>query len=122
MLINLSNHPFEKWDNAHQQAAFRAFGIVEDFPFPEVDPMATTEEIEELAKQYLAKCQEKLRTSDGKPDTIHISGEPCFLFQFITLAKALGIACVCSTTLRLVTNNGNTKTSVFQFVKFRNYF
>lgn len=121
MLINLSNHPFEKWDDGHQQAAFREFGIVEDFPFPEVDPMATTDEIEVLASSYLVECREKLKTSDGKPDAIHISGEPCFLFQFVTLAKAQGISCVCSTTRRLVTNNGNIKTSVFQFVQFRNY-
>lgn len=121
MLINLSNHPFEKWDDGHQQAAFREFGIVEDFPFPEVDPMATTDEVEELAKSYLVECMEKLKTSDGMPDAIHISGEPCFLFKLVTLAKAQGITCFCSTTRRLVINVGNTKNSVFKFVKFRKY-
>ena len=121
MLINLSNHPFEKWDVGHKQAAFREFGIVEDFPFPEVDPMATSEEVERLAKSYLFECREKLKTSDGLPDAIHISGEPCFLFKFVTLAKAQGVTCVCSTTRRLVTTDGNTKTSIFQFVQFRKY-
>ena len=121
MLINLSNHPVEKWNDKHKQAAFREFGIVEDFPFPEIDPNATTEEVLQLALEYLRACMLKLETTDGKPDAIHISGEPCFLFQFVTLAKAQGISCVCSTTQRLVTNNGNTKTSVFHFIKFRNY-
>lgn len=121
MLINLSNHPFEKWDNAHQQAAINEFGVVEDFSFPDVDPMATTEEIKKIASAYFDECMEMLKTSYGKSDAIHISGEPCFLFQFVTRAKAQGIPCVCSTTRRLVTNNGNTKTSVFQFVQFRKY-
>ena len=119
MLINLTNHPFKKWDNEHQQAAFREFGIVEDFPFPDVNPNATTNEVIQLTVGYLQSCISKLETTDGKPDAIHISGEPCFVFQFVTLAKARGITCVCSTTRRVVSNRGNTKTSTFQFVKFR---
>jgi hypothetical protein len=121
MLINLSNHPFEKWDEVHKQAAFKQYGIVEDFPFPDVDPNATTGEVAKLAAGFVAECVTKLQTTDGNPDAVHISGEPCFLFQFVTLAKAQGISCACSTTRRLVTNNGNIKTSVFQFVQFRKY-
>ncbi len=121
MLINLSNHPFGKWDELHKLAAFKQFGIVEDYAFPDVNPNATTAEVAELAEGYVTECVTKLQTTDGKPDAIHISGEPCFLFQFVTLAKAQGITCVCSTTRRLVTNNGNIKTSVFLFVQFRNY-
>jgi hypothetical protein len=122
MLINLSNHPFEKWDEKHQQAAFREFGIVEDFDFPEVNPNADTDEVTRLAAEYLLACITKLETTDGKKDAIHISGEPCFLFQFVTLAKAQGISCVCSTTPRLVTNEGNTKISNFHFYQFRKYY
>lgn len=121
MLINLSNHPFEKWEEKHQQAAFRQFGIVEDFDFPDVDPNADTDAVVQLAAEYLSACITKLETTDGKKDAVHISGEPCFLFQFVTLSKAHGIPCVCSTTHRMVTNNGNIKTTVFNFVKFRNY-
>lgn len=121
MLINLSNHPFEKWDNQHQQAAFCEFGIVEDFQFPNIAPDATTSEIIQLTVEYVQSCISKLKTTDGKPDAIHISGEPCFVFHFVTQAKAQGITCVCSTTKRVVSNQGNTKTSTFQFVKFRNY-
>lgn len=122
MLINLSNHPFEKWDENHKLAAFQEFGIVEDFAFPNVDPCASTEEVAKLAARYMEECIKKIETSDGKPDAIHISGEPCFLFQFVTLAKAQKIPCVCSTTRRVVNNKGNIKTSIFQFVQFRNYF
>jgi hypothetical protein len=121
MLINLSNHPFEKWDDAHKQAAFSHYGIVEDFAFPEVNPNADTDEVTRLAAEYLSACITKLETTDGKKDAIHISGEPCFLFQFVTLAKAQGILCVSSTTRRLVTSEGKIKTSVFQFVNFRKY-
>ena len=122
MLINLSNHPFEKWEEKHQQAAFRQFGIVEDLVFPDVDPNADTDAISQLATEYLSVCLTKLETTDGNKDAIHISGEPCFLFQFVTLAKAHGILCVCSTTQRLVTNNGNIKTTIFKFNQFRTYF
>lgn len=38
MLINLSNHPYEKWDETQKQAAIEAFGRVEDYPFPPIDP------------------------------------------------------------------------------------
>lgn len=122
MLINLSNHPFEKWEEKHQQAAFKQFGIVEDLAFPDVDPNADADAISQLAAEYLSACITKLETTYGNKDAIHISGEPCFLFQFVTLVKAHGIPCVCSTTHRLVTNVGNIKTTVFKFVQFRKYF
>jgi hypothetical protein len=122
MLINLSNHPFEKWDNAQKEAAILAFGIVVDLPFPEVDPMMDTAKVDELATDYLLQCVAKLGVSKDKTNAVHISGEPCFLFRFVTLAKSHGIPCVCSTTRRLVTNEGNIKTSIFQFVQFRKYF
>lgn len=123
MLINLSNHPYEKWDNVQKEAAILVYGIVVDLPFPEVDPMADTAKVDELATDYFLQCEAKLRASKDKNkiNAVHISGEPCFLFRFVTLAKSQGITCVCSTTRRLVTNDGNIKTSIFQFLQFRKY-
>ncbi len=121
MLINLTNHPFEEWAETQKHAAIDQYGIVEDLAFPDVDPSATKEYVSILASEYFSECLMKLETTDGKTDAIHISGEPCFLFQFVTLAKEKGIPCICSTTYRLVTNDGNIKTSNFKFVQFRKY-
>ncbi|OJX90105.1 MAG: hypothetical protein BGP01_00385 [Paludibacter sp. 47-17] len=121
MLINLSNHPYEKWDEKQKNTALNQFNSVVDIPFPEIDPMADTEEVASLATEYLLRCKVKLAASKDKSNALHISGEPCFLYQFVALAKEQQIDCVCSTTLRLVTNEGNIKTSIFQFVQFRNY-
>lgn len=121
MLINLSNHPFDKWDEKQKQIALDQFGAVEDMTFPEIDPMADTEKVASLASEYLFRCKAKLTESKNEGNAVHISGEPCFMFLFVTLAKKHNIPCVCSTTQRLVTNNGNIKTSIFEFVRFRKY-
>ncbi len=121
MLINLSNHPFIDWEMEHQKTAKVLYGHVEDIPFPDVDPKADTSSIALLAAKYVKRCKVKFGDSLHPNDAVHISGEPCFLFHFVRLAKDQRISCVCSTTQRLVTNNGNIKTSVFQFVQFRNY-
>lgn len=122
MLINLSNHPYEKWDEKQKYAALNQFGSVVDIPFPEIDPAADTEEVTSLVSEYLLQCKAKLAELIGTSNAVHISGEPCFLYQFVALAKEHQINCVCSTTLRLVRNEGNIKTSVFQFVQFRKYY
>ena len=121
MLINLSNHPYEKWDEKQKNAALNQFGAVEDMPFPEIDPVADTEDVALLATEYLLRCKAKLAESKERNNAIHISGEPCFLYWFVALSKEHQITCVCSTTLRSVTNQGNIKTSIFQFVQFRKY-
>lgn len=121
MLINLSNHPYETWDEKQKQTAITEFGNVNDLIFPDVDPLANTDDIVRLAAKYYDECKYKLENSSDKINSVHISGESCFLFQFVTIAKAQGVHCICSTTRRLVINKGNKKTSIFQFVKFRNY-
>ena len=121
MLLNLSNHPFDNWYEKQKSTALERFSSVEDIAFPEIDPMAETGDVASLASEYLLQCKVKFADSEDVNNAVHISGEPCFLFQFVTLAKAQTITCVCSTTLRLVTNEGNVKTSFFQFIQFRNY-
>jgi len=121
MLINLSNHPFEDWDKKQKEVALSKYGRVEDLPFPEVDPAADTQTIAQLADHYLTSCIGKFGKAVQTTNAIHISGEPCLLFHFVTIAKAKGINCICSTTKRMVSNQGNTKTMVFNFVNFRNY-
>ena len=122
MLINLSNHAFDTWDSGQQQTAHENFGEVVDLTFPEVNPHAKTGEVAALAKNYLNQCITILAGIDGKKNAVHITGEHCFVFLFVTLAKAENIMCVCSTTPRIVTSHKSTKTSVFYFEKLRSYF
>jgi hypothetical protein len=121
MLINLSNHPFDEWCETQRMIATSFYGITEDIIFPEIEPNLITEEVKNLSAHYLEECIKILRFSMDSINAVHISGEQCFVFHFVTLAKAQGINCVCSTTRRLVENEGNMKTSFFQFVQFRNY-
>lgn len=121
MLINLSNHPFEDWDKKQKEVALSKYGAVEDLPFPEVDPAADTQSVAQLAAQYLTMSVVKFGKLVQTTDAVHISGEPCFLYHFVNLSKDHGITCICSTTHRLVSNEGNIKTTFFQFVQFRKY-
>lgn len=119
MLINLSNHPSEKWSKEQTDAANSQFGEILDMPFPQVNPEADENEIAVLADQYV----EKIRTfAIERPVTVHIMGEMTLTFAIIGRLKSLDIPCVASTTQRLVKEMGDGhKDVVFQFVRFRNY-
>ena len=122
MLINLTNHPHEKWGVKQKEIALSQFGSVENLSFPEIDPLINIEVVSSIADQYLSICITKLAATNDQSNAVHISGEPCFLFQFVSKAKANKLPCICSTTRRIVTNDNNIKTSIFQFEQFRSYF
>ena len=48
MFLNFSNHASENWGE-EQSAAAGKYGKIVDFPFPQVDSKASTEEIKKLA-------------------------------------------------------------------------
>ena len=121
MLINLSNHPFENWETAQKETALKLYCSVVDIPFPDVDPAINTEAVVRLCTEYLSKCISIFGKLFQPMDAIHITGEHCFVFQFVTIAKAQGLPCVCATTNRFVTYKDNIKVPGFQFVQFRNY-
>ncbi|MFH0988540.1 MAG: CRISPR-associated protein [bacterium] len=124
MLLNLSNHPLDKWSAEQREAAEQQFGAVEDMPFPQLDPGASLEAINAVVDDYLTKCTERLKTAKtDAANAIHLMGEYTFSYQFLKKMEALGIPCVASTTERIVTNNPDgSKTTVFKFVQFRPYF
>lgn len=118
MLLNLSNHPSDKWPE-NQKTAAAQFGKIFDIPFPNIPPDASSEEVNALAKNYLAKIQ--ALASEGKI-TIHLMGELTFCFALVKLLKQEGITCIASTTERIsVAAEDGTKTSQFRFVQFRSY-
>lgn len=117
MFINFSNHPSKNWSQKQLEAA-RAYGEVEDSPFPVVAPEMTSAEVNKLADEYA----DMLLKLYGPSATIHVMGEMTFTFMVVEKLKAMGVKCVASTTERKTTyNSDGTKLSEFSFVKFREY-
>lgn len=119
MLINLSNHPSEKWSESQINAAQSQFGEIIDLPFPQIEPDATKEDVLKIARDYLNRvCQ------TGLPETtaIHIMGEMTLTYQLVSLLKDARYRCYASTTIREVyEQEPGKKMVIFQFVNFREY-
>ena len=118
MLLNLSNHPSNKWAQEQLDAAQIQYGGVVDMPFPQINPEATTREVEELAKAYARK----IILHTPSVSTVHLMGEMTFIVALIQLLQAEGIPVVCSTTERMVLEEKEgKKTLQFVFCQFRKY-
>lgn len=119
MLINLSNHPSDKWSEAQTAAANEQFGEIVDLPFPQIEPDVTKADIAHIAQDYLTRVQQI-----GLPNNtaIHIMGEMTLIYQLVGMLKDAGYRCYASTTVREVyEQEPGKKTVIFQFVKFREY-
>lgn len=124
MLLNLSNHLLQKWSREQREAAEREFGSIVDIPFPQLDPSGSLEDIQQIVDQYVQKCLEFFRQSANREvNAVHLMGEFTFTYQFLKEMERRGIACVASTTERIVAENPDgSKTTVFKFVQFRPYY
>lgn len=118
MLINLTNHPSSRWSEVQVVEARERYGSIVDCEFPNVSPQIDNGGVHKLAVSVLRGITEQY----GKNITIHIMGEMTFVYDFVSMAKGLGIECVASTTERIVVENADgTKTSSFKFIRFRSY-
>lgn len=115
MLLNLSNHPSDRWPDDQQQTAKEQFGPVEDLPFPAIDPAMSTEDLQVLVQEYFNKIQSLT------PTAVHLMGEMTFTFALVQKLKAAGIPCVASTSHRKVEERDGKKIVQFEFVQFRPY-
>lgn len=124
-LINLSNHPFSKWQANQLQLANELYGAIIDIPFPHINPSASTKEVRLLAQTYADQCITQLEASpskNGKKEAVHIAGEATFVYACVGILKDNGIVCVASTTKRMVSLQTNEKKTIhFEFVMFRAY-
>jgi len=128
MLINLSNHPAYKIENeekiyiwdGEQLNAISQYGEIVNLPFPNIPPDYTTEQVFDLATEYMNKCVTLIQSSNDE-SAIHITGEMTFCFVLIQLLLKEGYTCIASTTERIVEEKDGVKKSVFKFVRFRNY-
>jgi hypothetical protein len=117
MLINLSNHPSINWSEKQKKSAIDQYGEIIDLPFPNIDPHATTQEVEHIAISYLKKCEELLEW-DYFGNAIHLAGEPTFVVAFARICVLINL--ICSTTERIVKDLEDGKKEVsFNFVQFR---
>lgn len=126
MFINYSNHPTEKWSDVQKRAALAMTknGQLIDLPFPQIDPEWDWDDLLALA------AQETKRLMDAIGDTpiwncwLHIMGEQSFCAALMdNLCYRFGaqsVRFVVSTTKRIVVDNlDGTKSSRFEFVRFR---
>jgi hypothetical protein len=125
MLINLSNHPSSNWSEEQLLAAEDEFSSIVDLPFPQIDPNATAEQVQTLAKQYFEKVR-KLFANSGivslTTSAVHLMGELTFCHTLVNLLLHKNYRCVASTTERTVIEEKDGKKTVqFRFVQFRDY-
>lgn len=118
LLINLSNHPSSSW-TAEQLTAAKAFGELIDMPFPQVAPDATADDIKTLAEAQVAAIMKQAETHTV---TVHVMGEMSLIYRIVRMLSERGIRCVCSTSYRVVKDQGDGRRLVeFNFNSFRDY-
>ena len=117
VFLNISNHPSTKWSEEQLKAA-KKYGEIVDIQFPNVPTDEDAVTIHNLANM---SAKNILRLYKDDLVTIHIMGEMTFTYAFVCIMKAHGIPCFASTTERVATEKDGVKTSVFQFVQFRQY-
>lgn len=118
LFINLSNHPSTTWTD-EQLAAAKAFGEIVDMSFPQVAPDATAADIDKLADAQVATIMQQATTHTV---TAHVMGEMSLIYRIVRKLSAHGIRCVCSTSRRVVKDEGDGKRLVeFNFCSFRDY-
>ena len=83
MLINLSNHPSQYWDNKQLEAA-KEYGEVVDLPFPAIAPDASERELLSLAIEFVQKI---LSLGNNSQIVVHIMGEMTFTFMVVSQLK-----------------------------------
>lgn len=118
VFLNLSNHPYNEWEDCQKQAAI-VYGNVVDMPFPKVDEGGDEQYIMCLAQTYFQRIKEI-----GTPQslTIHLMGEMTFCFAMLKLLQQEGYTCVASTSKRIVDElKPSQKQVTFQFERFRRY-
>jgi len=121
MLINLSNHPSSKWSVKQSKTAIKKYRQIFDLPFPHISPNATSNQVKKSAETYLKKCLQVQKNNFDKNFAVHVMGELTFTFYIVTLLRSKNIKCIASTTKRIVKESNSSKTSIFSFVKFREY-
>jgi len=120
MLLNLTNHPAERWSEMQKETAVTQFGHIKDMDFPYINPEWDSRQILDLAEFYASKCYEL--KSKEQLQAVHLMGEMTFCTALVLLLKKHNIKSIVSTTHRNVSfNKEGVKESEFSFCRFREY-
>jgi hypothetical protein len=117
VFINLSNHPSACWGEAQRQAAFRFAPQIKDLQFPSVPPEADVHEIDALADEVVTR----VATEASGATHAMVQGEFTLAHTLVGKLQRMGIVCLAATTRRVVEQSDDTKTTRFNFVRFREY-
>lgn len=119
--VNFTNHNSSKWGQDQLEAA-KAYGNIIDIPFPMVSPVATKEDIQELAEKSV---QDIL---DASPSVVMVQGEMTLVYAVVKRLQDNGIKCVAACTRRRTDEEiqqlaaaGLTREGMFAFMGFREY-
>lgn len=117
--INLSNHTSSKWSEKQLNAA-KKLGDIIDMQFPDIDPEAAMEEIAAQAADYYNKIHK------FQDPIVMVQGEFTFTYALVSLLRKNGILTVSACTKRMTKEQQQpdgtvVKTSIFEFVQFRQY-
>ena len=127
MLINLSNHPSEKWTADQIKAASKLYGEVRDLPFPAVPTMAGPEDVAAMADEYVAKAfaMRDECADDSHAFAVMVQGEFTLTYAIVKRFKEAGVTVVSAVSDRVVSEqvvDGEVrKTTIFRFAGFREY-
>lgn len=119
IFVNHTNHPSAKW-SPNQLDAAQVYGEIKDYPFPLVNPAATSDEIRKLVEENLDKILEL------EPAAVLCQGEFNYSFSMIERLKNFGITVLAATSERIVSteilpDGSSRQVSTFRFVQFREY-
>lgn len=119
IFINHTNHPSSNWSKTQYKAA-QAYGVLQDMLFPEIDADWDREYVEKLADETAALIKAR------HPSAVLCQGEFTYTYAMVRLLQQAGILVLAACSRRVVQEyvdaQGNTcKTSVFKFVRFREY-
>ena len=113
--LNISNHPKEKWSPEQVAAANElGNGNIVNCPFPNVHPMATTEEVTEMSRQFVAGLFQP-----AKVDAAMVQGEFSLTHELTRMLIALGWPVYVACSERRVEEVDGKKVVTFEFVQFR---
>lgn len=120
MLINLTNHPSEYWNNQQRAAATEQWGGIYDYPFPAVQAQCHSADIEAMAQKVVAEVL------SFAPDAVLCQGEMTLCFTLVRLFQKHHIPVVAAASQREVKethqpDGSARKEAVFRFVQFREY-
>lgn len=119
LFINHTNHLLCYW-SAEQLNAAKRYGEPVDMGFPEIGADWDKGKVQELAAQMAEKIKEK------HPAVVLCQGEFTYTHALVCLLQQAEILVLAACSKRVVQEyadaQGNTcKTSVFKFVRFREY-